>query len=177
MRWTVFILGVLLPFLPTPTPAQESASYQITDHAFNAGGDAVLVSTSYQLTFVSIGDGTGGTGLSGGSYSVDGSFIAAYPPPSEVHGLLFADAQTLIWDSERSAGDYNLYRDALSNLAGLGYGFCEQQNLIGTTATDNDPVPAEGGFFYLVTVDNRLGEEGTKGVDSSDSVRDGTVCP
>jgi hypothetical protein len=35
---------------------------------------------------------------------VSGGFIAAYPAPGEVLGLLFVDATTLEWSPEHSAG-------------------------------------------------------------------------
>ena len=82
------------------------------------------------------------------------------------------------WNPERSVGVYNLYRDLLGNLSGLGYGDCEQSDLPGTTATDTDRPPAAGGFFYLITAENRLREEGTKGFDSSGSGRPNpSPCP
>lgn len=173
-RKLVVLAGLLLV---VPILAQQSPNYQLSDHTFNVGGHTQLLSTSYQLTFVSIGDGTVGSGLSSTSYWMEGSFGAAYPPPGEVRGLRFSDAETLLWNPERSANDYNLYRDLLSNLVSLSYGNCEQQNLPVTAVTDNDPVPTGDGYFYIVTVENRLGEEGTKGFDSSDFVRDGAVCP
>ena len=108
---------------------------------------------------------------------MDGSFVAGYPPPGEIAGLSFSDVETLVWSTERSAGVYNIYRDSMSSLSSLGYGICEQQGLLTATTTDTDAVPVGEGFFYLVTVENRLGEEGTKGLDSSDTLREGNVCP
>jgi hypothetical protein len=35
----------------------------------------------------------------------------------------------------------------------------------------------DDGFFYLVTVENRLSEEGTKGFDSGGGERTGSACP
>ncbi len=92
--------------------------------------------------------------------------------------MAFTDAQTLVWNPERSVGTYNLYRDLLSGLAGLGYGGCEQQELTGETATDSDAVPAGDGFFYLVTAENLLAEEGTKGFLSNATERGNpSPCP
>jgi len=45
------------------------------------------------------------------------------------------------------------------------------------TDTDSDPLPVSGGFFYLVTAENRLAEEGTKGFTAEGAERLGTVCP
>ena len=92
--------------------------------------------------------------------------------------MAFTDAQTLVWNPERSVGTYNLYRDLLSGLAGLGYGGCEQQELTGEMATDSGAVPAGDGFFYLVTAENLLAEEGTKGFLSNATERGNpSPCP
>jgi hypothetical protein len=161
--------------------AQQSSSYNISDHALNAGGhpDAgvVLTSSSYRITLGAIGDSIVAPVLSSVSYHMDGSFTSRYPPPGEVGGLSFTDEQTLQWLPEPSVGDYNLYRGLISNLSSLGYGQCEQQDLTDETATDSDAVPAGDGYFYLVTAENRLDEEGPKGSDSSGIRRLGTVCP
>jgi len=45
------------------------------------------------------------------------------------------------------------------------------------STTDGGPVSVGDGFFYLVTVVNRLGEEGGKGFRSDGTERLGTVCP
>jgi hypothetical protein len=108
---------------------------------------------------------------------MEASFGNAYPPPGEVTGLQFTDATTLAWSPEHSAGSYNVYRDALTALTGGGYGTCWEQETPAATVTDADPVPAGNGFFYLVTAENRLGEEGTKGRDSDDALRGGDACP
>lgn len=183
---------VLFSLLGGMAAAQTSTSYRLEEYALNAGGTpsqgVVPTSASYSITLASIGDSVVGTGLSSTSFAADVGFDAAYPPPGEVAGtcgtagscLRFTDAQTLTWPAESSAGVYNLYRDLASNLTGLGYGQCEQQDLNGTTTTDGDPVPSGDGFFYLVTVENRLGEEGTKGfrVEGVTTIeRGGTVCP
>ena len=111
------------------------------------------------------------TGLASGNYHMDAGFVSGYPPPGEVRELLFQGASTLEWQPEGSSGQYNLYRDLLSNLFALGYGACEQYDIADETTTDPDPPPVDDGFFYLVTVENRLEEEGTKGADSAGSER------
>jgi len=178
MRTAVLLLGVVLV---CSVSAQESTSYKLNEHTFNAGGNpadgVVLTSASYKITLDAIGDSVVQTGLSSSSYRMDGGFGSAYPPPGEVLELEFTDAQTLVWGRERSVGVYNLYRGLVDGLDGSVYGSCEEPNIATNTATDSDPVPSGDGYFYLVTAENRLGEEGTKGVDSSDSVRDGNVCP
>ena len=63
-------------------------------------------------------------------------------------------------------------------VAALGYGACEQYGLTGNSATDNAAVPAGDGYFYLVTAENRLDEEGTKGFDSAQVERTNDApCP
>jgi hypothetical protein len=181
----LLLLPLLLPLLPLlapPATAQTSASYRLEEQVFNAGGHpeggAVMSSASYWVSLDSIGEGIVGPGMSSASYGMDGSFGGAYPPPGEVLGLRFTDAETLVWDPERSVGAYNLYRDRLSALTGLGYGNCEQRDLAGETATVPDLPPATDGFFYLVTAENRLGEEGTKGQDTWGSERPNSgPCP
>ena len=178
---TVLIAMLLVSFWGSPAEAQSSASYRLSDHTFNAGGHphqgTVLFSTNYRVTLDALGDGVVGIGLAGGPYRMDGSFGACYPPPGEVHGLTFLDKQTLEWNPEKSAGDYNLYRDTMSGLSGLGYGTCLQQELPGATTTDGDTPTSGDGYFYLVTVENRLAEEGPKGFDSNGDARQGNVCP
>ena len=85
--------------------------------------------------------------------------------------VLLADDVTLQWNPEKSTGRYNLYRDLISGLAGLGYGACEQQALPDETTTDPDTPLVATGYFYLVTAENLLTEEGTKGFHSDGSRR------
>jgi hypothetical protein len=180
MRPLLIPLVLLLVF---PAFAQESASYQLTEHTFNAGGNpaggTVLTSTNYQITLDAIGDPVASRNLSSGSYQMEGGFVAAYPPPGEVLGVSFTDPITLSWDPEKSVGDYNLYRDLMSNLSGLGFGVCEQQEIQDSTTLVDDTHELETGegYFYLVTAENRLDEEGTKGFSYDGPEREGTVCP
>ncbi len=161
--------------------AQESASYKVTDYTFNVGVDPdqgiAPASASFKISLDSLGDGIVATGLAGASYQVGTGHIGAYAPADEVSGLAFDDAQTLSWSNENSVGTYNLYRDLLSNLSGLGFGQCEQQALPSSTTTDTDTPGTGDAFFYLVTAVNRIDEEGTKGAQSDGTGRAGTVCP
>ena len=175
-------LVVLTGLLATAgTASQESPGYRLTEHVFNAGGHpeggTALTSTSYRVTLDAVGESIAGSGLQSTSYRADSGFGSAHPPPGEVLNLRFIDDQTLVWDPEKSVGVYVLYRDVLSSLSGLGYGVCRQQALANETATDNDPVPVADGFFYLVTAESRLGEEGTKGTDGGGMERQGNACP
>ena len=161
--------------------AQESASYRLNEHALNAGGrpaaGVVLQSSSYTISLDAIGDAVVASSLASASYQISAGLAQAYPPPGEVLGLSFVDKETMVWDAERSAGVYNLYRDLTSELSDLGFGLCEQPALPEATATDADPVPSGGCFFYLVSARNLLGEEGTKGFQSDGTERQGTFCP
>jgi hypothetical protein len=171
------ILIVLLALTAWPVMAQTSASFKVEESVFNAGSQPAG-STSFSITLDAIGESAGGPDLSSASFRVDGGFVAAYPPPGEVLGLGFADHETLTWNPEKSAGVYNLYRDLVSNLSGLGYGSCQQQDLTGATATDPTSPPLHDGYFYLVTAENRIAEEGTKGKDSEDVARPNPApCP
>ena len=82
-----------------------------------------------------------------------------------------------LWTPEPSAGSYSLYRGLMSGLFAPGFGSCEQQGLTDPTTTDTDTVPMADGYFYLVTVDNLLHEEGPKGLLSDGTQREGAVCP
>ena len=174
------LAGLMLLALASAS-AQQSVSFQLEEHVFNAGGNpdggVILTSANFQITLDSIGEGVAMTGLSSASFQMEGSFGSAYPPPGEVSVMRFLDNLTLAWDPERSAGIYNLYRDFASSLPGA-FGMCEQQDLPGATATDTPRPPLVGdAYFYLATVENRLLEEGTKGFQTSETERQGTVCP
>ena len=168
-------------FLSLPALAQQSANFRLTEHVLNAGGHpsggVVMASTSYKVTLDALGESVVQGGMTSTSYRMDASFASAYPPPGEVAGLLFTDTQTLSWFAERSAGVYDMYRDDTS----AGYGNCEQKELAETTATDTSTPTAGNSFFYLLTVKNRLREEGTKGSRSDGTERLGAtdlpVCP
>jgi len=159
--------------LALPGWAQQSASYQVREHVLNAGGHpangVVLTSVSYLISLDALGDSVAGAVLVGPSINVQGGFVPGYPPPGEVPPLLFVGRDHLEWGPERSVGHYNLYRDSLAALSGLGYG-----------AWYNDPdLPGPGdGFFYLVTAVNSLGEEGPKGWDDAGAPRaNPSPCP
>jgi hypothetical protein len=163
--------------------AQQSPSYKLQESTFNNGGDpaggAFASSAGYRIKLDALGGGVLGTGLSSGSFRMDGGFVAAYPPPTEVLALRFdpPGKSSLSWNPERSAGSYNLYRAGVSTLPGT-FGACFQSGIAGASATDA-AVPAAGaGTFYLVTVRNRLAEEGTKGYRSNGVERTNAApCP
>ncbi len=182
MRLRVILAGVVLSGTAL---AQTSTNFTLEEYTLNSGGTPSqgvnLTSASFSITLASIGDNVVATGLSSASFEADVGFDAAYPPPGEVAAtcgagepcLVFTDSETLTWPAEPSAGVYNLYRDD----TGDGFGDCEEQDIAGTTTTDSSTPTAGNAFFYLATVENRLGEEGTKGFESDATERLGAVCP
>jgi hypothetical protein len=180
-RFTPLVWPVAL-LLGSFAMAQSSASYELEEHVLNAGGTPSAAvdpsSASFRITLSSLGEPLAPPGTAtSASYAVDSAFTSAYRPPGEATRLRFDDDVTLRWDPERSVGSYNLYRDSIGNLSGLGYGVCLQQDLPDARATDSDPVPSGDGFFYLATAVNRLDEEGTKGFQGDGTERAGAVCP
>lgn len=164
MRAAVFLLA----WAAIPALAQQSASFKVEEHVLNAGGTptrgSVPSSAGFRVTLSAIGDPAARRGMSSTSFRSDAGFIVAYTPPGEVTALRFgAEDANLEWDPEAAAGDYALYRDTLASLSGLAYGACLLGSLAVASASDlTSPAPGEG-FFYLVTVRNRLREEGSKG--------------
>ena len=163
--------------------AQQSTNFKLDEHVLNSGGTPIsetgssLSSASFRVRLSSLGEGLIGPALSSASFRVDSGFTQGLLPPGETGGLIFTSQDTLEWNAHLSAGTYNLYRDLHSNMTGLGFGQCEQQGLTSSGATDADPVPVGDAFFYLVTVANRLGEEGSKGSRSDGNERLGNACP
>lgn len=179
MRSIVFLSITLV--LAAPAPAQESPSYKLREHVWNAGGNpdggAVLASPSFRVKLDAIGEGVAGAALGSASYHMDGGFVPAYPPPREVLNLRFANKTTLSWDPERSVGDYDVYRDPLGSLPG-SFGVCLQHDIAAQMAVDAGVPGVGSGYFYLVTAENRLDEEGTKGFRSNGTERPNPApCP
>jgi len=158
--------------------SQSSSNYQNKEYVFNCGSNPapVLSSSNYKITLSSICDGIFQTGLSSSNYKIDSGFIASFPPPEEVLNLRFTSKTNFLWDPEKSVGVYNVYRGNLSSLPS-SYGTC-----FGTvstnSATDTSTPPTGQGYFYLVTAENRIGEEGTMGFQSNGTRRtNGSPCP
>ena len=92
--------------------------------------------------------------------------------PVEPHVRFDPDGVTLRWDALSGALSYNVYRGALSQLRdtngdGLpdgGYGTCQtgrDPDPTDTVFVDTDtPTGPPGGFFYLVTYVDQVGEKG-----------------
>jgi hypothetical protein len=169
--------------LATTAQGQSSASYALEEHVLNSGGrpagGTTASSPGYRISLESIGEPLAGTGLTSASYSVSSGFTTAYWPPGEVAELRFVSSETLVWQPDRSAGVYNLYRGGIETLPGEEYGACHEAAIAEATTDDPDvPSPPGEGFFYLVTAENRLAEEGTKGWSSSGSERPNpSPCP
>jgi hypothetical protein len=158
---------------------QTSANYQNKEHCVNSGGNPApsLTSTNYQITLSSIGDGLSGTAMNSASYQVDGGIVSSYPPPGEVLNLLFTDKTHFVWDPEPSVGGYNVYRGNVANLSS-NYGSCFTSGLTTTLAIDTEDPPSGQCYFYLITAENRIGEEGTMGKKSDGTPRlNASPCP
>jgi hypothetical protein len=165
----------------TPGFAQQSASFRLSESALNAGGrpeqGLIATSASYRMTLDAIGDTVAGAALVSLSFSMSPGLVSAYPPPGEVVNVRLSDPTTLAWDPEKSAGVYNLYRGTVGSLPGT-YGSCYQLSLTSNTTTDTISPPPSQIWFYLVTVENGLWEEGTKGYASNGAQRGNpTPCP
>lgn len=177
MNKTILLFGPLLA-LACSAWAQTSASYRIEQGTFNNGGNPppTLSSTNFQMTLDAIGDGINATGLASASYGMDSGFPPDYRPPGEVLNLRFADKTDFGWDPEPSVGRYNTYRGTLGDFS--GYGTCLHGGLTGNYDTDPAVPPAGTGYFYLVTAENRLSEEGIKGRDSGGAIEPNPApCP
>jgi hypothetical protein len=162
--------------------AQASASYKLEEHVLNAGGrpaqGVASSSTSYRISLDSIGGSLAPDALSAASYRISIGFVSGYLPPGEVGGLsILADQETLTWSYDPASIAYNLYAGGLSTLPG-GYGTCAAAMVPDTSLTDLSTPPPRSGVFYLVTGENRLREEGTKGHASTGAERaNPSPCP
>src|SRR5678816_1797346 len=180
-RHVPFVVLALVLGATSPAHAQTSARFHLTEHVLNASGHpaqgAVLSSTSFRIRLDSLGDSLVGTTLASASFRIDGGFLAAYPPPGEVHGDVFTSKTLLQWQPERSAGTYEVYRGAAAGLPG-GFGTCLAYGLTVPAYVESDAPGSGGAYFYLATVRNRLGQEGTKGFQTSGAERSNSApCP
>jgi len=176
------LLLVCILFLVPVTPAQESGSFKLNESVLNSGGSPTSgsspASASFRISQDAIGGAIGYRALSGTSFRMDPSFVAAYRPAGEVGSLVFTDSETLAWNPEKAAAGYSLYRDQLTSLSGLGYGNCLATDIPTTTTTDAEVPLLSEGFFYLVASRNRLDEEGGKGFNSDGAERPNPApCP
>jgi hypothetical protein len=179
MRWLT--VQILILASASAAAAQSSSSYRMSECTLNLGGrpqqGQIATSPSYALTLDSVGDSIAARSLSGPSFHMDGGFLNAFAPPGEVTHLRFDAPTHLLWDAQSAAGEYNVYRGTIPGILS-DYGACLEPGVATTEATDS-LVPASGAaYFYLVTATNRLGEEGTKGFNSSGAERPNALpCP
>jgi hypothetical protein len=173
----IFSAGIILLLVPL-LPAQTSTNYKIEEFTFNNGGNPspVLSSASYSLTLDAVGDALAASGLASSSYGMSSGFSLDYPPPGEVLNLRFSSKTQFGWNLEPSGGKYNTYRGTLGSFT--GFGSCLHGGLATTTDTDTQTPAAGSGYFYLVTAENRLNEEGIKGRTSGGAVEPNPApCP
>ena len=172
-------LAALLP--ASGALAQQSTSYHLESATINDGGrpeqGVVLAGSTYRISLDAIGGPARATGLDSPSFRLDSGFVDLYAAPGEVMNQRFTDASTMTWDAEQSAGVYEVYRGLISGLPG-GFGACFQSALASPGATDAGNPTVGDGWYYLVTVRNRIGEEGTKGSQSNGAARpNSSPCP
>ncbi|MBP7146527.1 MAG: hypothetical protein KBD01_03210 [Acidobacteria bacterium] len=165
-----------------PALAQSSASFRLAEHALNAGGhplDGIRpASANFRAGAGAIGDAALRRGAASTSFRLDGGFTARYGPPSEVAGVrVHADHRTVSWDGQPAATAFNVYRDALPALPGSS-GACLASRVGGVAWVDAaSPAPGTG-WFYLVSAENRLWEEGSLGSRSDGTERaNSSPCP
>jgi hypothetical protein len=174
----LFLAGILV--WPALLMAQASANYRLEQGVINAGGNPmpVLASTNFKMTLDAIGDAVAGTGLSSASYNSECGFTPDYAPPREVLNQRFPSKTIMTWNPEPSVGAYNVYRGNTAYLGTGSYGSCLQAGLPTASYTESSDPSSGQCWFYLVTAENRLNEEGTSGYASSGAQRPITgACP
>jgi hypothetical protein len=173
------VLGLLALLAAAPAAAQSSTSYKLTETSFNNAGDpvngATLGSAHYHIKLDTIGAGTGVMSLTSGSFHLDTGFAGVNRPPGEVTGVRFTNPTTLQWNAEPSAEWYEVYQ--ATSLPGT-FGTCYAGDLTTASLIDASTPPLGSRVYYMVTVRNRLREEGTKGFGSTGTERTNTLpCP
>jgi hypothetical protein len=172
----------LLALLSPLVYAQSSTSYRLSDVVLNLGGrpsnGSIAASSAYRLTLDSVGDSRSAEVMSSASYRMDHGVVAALAPVGEVGRLWFRNAQELNWTRVAGSPDrYNVYRQT-TNFLPSSYGVCLVSAVVGASVSDPSLPPPASSFFYLVSAENRLWEEGTLGWRSNGSQRPNTnPCP
>ncbi|MEJ2368989.1 MAG: hypothetical protein P8Z49_11750 [Acidobacteriota bacterium] len=170
----------LAVFISLDFCAQTSPNYSNEEHVLNCGATPAptLSSSNYQVTLSSIGDGLSTATMSSSSYEISGGFDAVFPPPGEVENVHFTSKTDMAWNPEPSVGTYNVYKASLADLQGGSSGTCFASGLASPTASDTATPSAGQCFYYLVTAENRLNEEGTLGSQSGGTPRPAaSSCP
>ena len=140
----------------------------------NAGGHPRngigLSSANYRMSLDAIGETPIAPVLFSTAYSMDVGFARCFPPPREVQQITVLDKTMFAWTPERSVGTYRVYRGDLHELP-FGHGACPIAD-VGVEYVPLEEVPDVGEqFFYLVTAENTLLEEGIIGYDSAGAAR------
>jgi hypothetical protein len=180
MRKLTLLLGLTIGSVVL---AQQSPSYKLREHTFNAAGHphdgSILTSASFKIALDALGEDMDGSSLSSASFRVKGGFVATFPPPGEVTDLVFFDPNTLHWSEEsavvQTGGVYNLYRDPASGLPG-NFGECLETGITTPGTHDLAEPPVGESYYYLVTAMNGFGKEGTKGFQTDNAERQGERC-
>ena len=162
--------------------AQSSASFEISQSNLNFGGRpgntaGPGTSASFQLSLDALGGGPNSRPMSSASYGMHAGFVTANAPPGNASGLIWLNKTDMEWNAGNAAVAYNVYRDNLNTLPGLGYGLCFASEISGLGAQDLGIPTVGNAYFYLVAAENRLGEESSKGSDSAGATRGGNACP
>lgn len=174
-----------------PAFSQQSASYILEEQAFNAGGNAgaqaggstpagvVLLSSSFRITQSAIGDAVSAATMASPGFTLTGSLISANPPPGEVRNVRFgATTMTVVWDRDPSVGRYHLYQGGVTVPFDPDFGACVPPAWVTEQATITADPPLGEALFILLTAENTLDEEGTKGFRSDGVERPNAVpCP
>jgi hypothetical protein len=100
--------------------------------------------------------------------------------PGDVTLERWLDKQTLPWLAEPSAVEYHVYHDTLDSLGYDWFGTCRDDldgDRTDTELTVSDD-PASGvGWFYLISAEDALGEEGSLGMAAATERSNFAPCP
>ncbi|HKQ97748.1 MAG TPA: hypothetical protein VJV75_07735 [Candidatus Polarisedimenticolia bacterium] len=182
VRALLALVAACLPIAGHPLLAQSSPSYRLTGQVLNAGGRPeqaiVPASPAYRLSIESIGGEFSGSAQVATTYRLAAGLAFLGAPPGEVSGLqILGDEATLQWSAEPRSMAYNVYRGNLAMPPG-GFGVCVHARVEATVVVEAEDPPVGAGFFYLVTGESLLEEEGTKGSTSAGTERPNPApCP
>ncbi len=99
--------------------------------------------------------------------------------PNRVEGLIFTDADTLVWDSHPWAQYYHVHRGWLADLEYSHFGPCRDDldgDLTDTELIDSEPPLSGAGFFYSITIHGARGE-GSLGIGTCAERSNFNPCP
>jgi hypothetical protein len=187
---------LVLPFAHAQESASFEITGSDLNAAGRPRDGSTAVSASFQLSLGALATTSVGRALTSPSFRSDAGFLALFVPPREVAACESdapcvpctpdapcggsnrslhvgnptnpLDKTTLTWPRARTAILYNLYRGERSSPSGFdpGYGTCRESDLRGESTEDPGVPPAGHVFFLLVTGEDRLAREGTKGHNS-----------